>query len=76
MTEEEIEDLLEIGCCHYHMEVGEKANKEIKKLHSIIKEVRKCINDFAIEEVDYSKIYSVEERAILKILDKLGSDKE
>ena len=32
MNKEELEDLLSIGCCKYHEEIGEKANKEIKRL--------------------------------------------
>lgn len=41
--------------------------------HSIIKEAKECINHYAIEDEDYSKIYNTEEKAILEILDE---DKE
>ena len=43
-------------------------------LKSIIKEVRECINRYAIENEDYSKIYNDEEKELLEILDK--ADKE
>ena len=59
----------EQGFINVMIDRDNKQNEEIERLKSIIKEVRECINDFAIEEEDYSKIYSVEERAILKILD-------
>ena len=45
--------------------------KEIKRLHSIIKEVRECINHYAIEDEDFSKIYNQEEQELLEILDKV-----
>ena len=32
MNKEELEDLLSIGCCRYHEEIGEKAKKEIERL--------------------------------------------
>lgn len=60
-----------INLCDYRDEVFE----ENKKLHSIIKEVRQCINDFAIEEEDYSKIYNQEEQELLNILDKVKENK-
>ena len=43
-------------------------------LKYIIKEVRECINRYAIENEDYSKIYNNEEKELLEILDK--ADKE
>ena len=43
-------------------------------LKSIIKEVRECINHYAIEDEDYSKIYNDEEKTILEILDKVEGD--
>lgn len=46
---------------------------EIERLNSIIKEVRECINHFAIENEDYSKIYNDEEKELLEILDKANS---
>ena len=46
----------------------------IDNLNSIIKEVRECINHYAIENEDYSKIYNDEEKELLEILDK--ADKE
>ena len=51
-------------------EVEEEKDKEIKRLNSIIKEVRECINHYAIENEDYSKIYNDEEKELLEILDK------
>lgn len=48
--------------------------EENEKLHSIIKEVRECINHYAIEDEDYSKIYNDEEKTILEILDKVEGD--
>ena len=44
---------------------------ENEQLHSIIKEAKECINHYAIEDEDYSKIYNTEEKAILEILDSL-----
>ena len=41
---------------------------------SIIKEVRECINHYAIENEDYSKIYNDEEKELLEILDKADKD--
>ena len=55
-------------------EVEEEKDKEIERLNSIIKEVRECINHYAIENEDYSKIYNDEEKELLEILDKV--DKE
>lgn len=46
------------------------------ELLDVIKEVRECINHYAIENEDYSKIYNDEEKELLEILDKVGSDKE
>ena len=46
---------------------------EIDRLNKIIKEAKECINYYAIEDEDYSKIYNTKEKAILEILDK-GSD--
>lgn len=44
-------------------------------LKSIIKEVRECINHYAIENEDYSKIYNDEEKELLDIVNKaLGGD--
>ena len=47
---------------------------EIERLNNIIKEVRECINHYAIEDEDYSKIYNDEEKTILEILDKVEGD--
>lgn len=44
-------------------------------LKSIIKEVRECINHYAIENEDYSKIYNNEEKELLEILDKADKEK-
>lgn len=44
--------------------------KEKERSKSIIKEVRECINHYAIENEDYSKIYNDEEKELLEILDK------
>ena len=69
-------------------EVEEEKDREIERLNketgqlrtaldskeSIIKEVRECINRYAIENEDYSKIYNDEEKELLEILDK--ADKE
>ena len=54
----------------------ENGNKEkvIKKQDNIIKEVRECINHYAIENEDYSKIYNDEEKELLEILDKVDKD--
>lgn len=54
--------------------VEEEKDNEIERLHSIIKEVRECINHYAIEDEDYSKIYNDEEKTILEILDKVEGD--
>ena len=49
--------------------------EEIERLNSIIKEVRECINHYAIENEDYSKIYNDEEKELLEILDGENNDK-
>lgn len=65
-------------------EVEEEKDREIERqkeiirqldiknleLTTIIKEVRECINHYAIENEDYSKIYNDEEKELLEILDK------
>ena len=43
MSEEELEDLLDIGCCPYHLEIGKKAKEEIERLNNIINEVREIL---------------------------------
>lgn len=53
---------------------NKKKDKEIERLHSIIKETRECINHYAIENEDYSKIYNDEEKELLEILDKVGDE--
>ena len=45
-----------------------------KILQDRIDKAIKCINHYAIEDEDYSKIYSQEEQELLKIF--IGSDKE
>lgn len=40
------------------------------ELTTTLKEVRECINHYAIENEDYSKIYNNEEKELLEILDK------
>ena len=45
---------------------------EIERLRSIIKEVRECVEHYAIENDDYTKLYSAEEQDILEILEKEG----
>lgn len=55
----------------------ENSNKEkvIIAQDNIIKEVRECINHYAIENEDYSKIYNDEEKELLDIVNKaLGGD--
>ena len=52
----------------------DKLEKMVKERNTIIKEAKECINHYAIEDEDYSKIYNTEEKALLEILDK-GSDK-
>ena len=47
-------------------------NMELKK---VIKEVRDCINHYAIEDEDFSKIYNQEEQELLSILDKVEENK-
>ena len=49
----------------------ERYNQErISKLNNVIKEVRECINRYAIENEDYSKIYNDEEKELLEILEE------
>ena len=43
---------------------------DLRQMLNIIKEVRECINHYAIENEDYSKIYNDEEKELLEILDK------
>ena len=64
------------------LEEIKRLNKENEHLRtalnskeSIIKEVRECINRYAIENEDYSKIYNDEEKELLEILDKVGDEK-
>jgi hypothetical protein len=57
----------EMGRCFEERKI---LTKEIERLNSIIKEVRECINHYAIENEDYSKIYNDEEKELLGILDK------
>lgn len=66
MNKEELEDLLSIGCCKYHEEIGEKAKKEIERLHSIIKEVREYIDKYGILDLNGYDL--------LEILDKVGEE--
>ncbi len=75
MSEEELEDLLDIGCCRYHIEIGEKAKKEIERLNNIIKNIK--------NQLDYLETYSSKEDVFedmkrrLDRIDKIiGSDKE
>ena len=49
------------------------SQKEIERLNNIIKQIKKCIDYYAIENEDFSKLYNNEEIEILKII---GSDKE
>lgn len=53
----------------------ENLKNQLKQKENIIKEVRECINYYAIEDVDYSKIYNDEEKYILEILDKNEANK-
>lgn len=48
----------------------EEKKEENEQLNSIIKEVRECVEHYAIENDDYTKLYSAEEQDILKLLDK------
>jgi hypothetical protein len=71
-------------------EVEEEKDKEIERqkeiirqldiknleLTTIIKEVRECINRYAIENEDYSKIYNDEEKELLEILDKENNNEK
>ena len=50
-----------------------RKDKEIERLNNIIKQIKKCIDYYAIENEDFSKLYNNEEIEILKII---GSDKE
>ena len=47
--------------------------QKVEQLENIRKETIKCINDYAIENEDYSKIYNDEEKDLLNILNK-GSE--
>ena len=74
MTEEELEDLLSIGCCRYHEKIGKKAKKEIERLNNIINELEKWLVDEK-EATIFDYHFAIED-----VLDKLkelkGSDKE
>ena len=61
-----IAQLLDLEECCTIYDIEDK----IGKYKSIIKEVRECINHYAIENEDYSKIYNDEEKELLEILDK------
>ena len=69
MSEEELEDLLSIGCCKYHEEIGEKAKKEIERLNNIINELEKWLDKE--RELDFNNKQCIE-----AILDKLKELKE
>ena len=45
-----------------------KARYERKKYKSIVEKAINCINYYAIEDDDYSKIYNEEEKELLNIL--------
>lgn len=45
--------------------------KELDQYKNNWEELKKCINHYAIDEEDGSKIYSVEEIELLEILDKM-----
>jgi arsenate reductase-like glutaredoxin family protein len=70
---QEVVDYLDENNIEYIEEY--KRDEEIERLNSIIKEVRECINHYAIENEDYSKIYNDEEKELLEILDKVGDEK-
>lgn len=47
-----------------------KANKEIERLHSIIKEVREYINHNSYESIDTDTMFLINIDKLLEILDK------
>ena len=47
-----------------------KIADERDKYKNIIEEARECINHYAIEDDEFSKIYNQEEQELLEILDK------
>lgn len=53
---------------------NDKLKKENDLLKNRIEKATKCINRYAIENEDYSKIYNNEEKELLNIL--RGEDKE
>lgn len=68
MSEEELEGLLGIGCCEYHIEIGKEAKKEIERLNNIINELEKWLYDRS----EFTNFGAV----IDKIKELKGSDKE
>ena len=49
MSEEELEDLLSIGCCKYHEEIGEKAKKEIERLNKENNDLKALLKEYKYE---------------------------
>lgn len=73
--------IITLGDIFKNLETEEKAFKlkdyiislqqELDQYKNNRKELKKCINHYAIDEEDGSKIYSVEEIELLEILDKM-----
>ena len=78
MNEEELEDLLGIGCCEYHIEIGKKAKKEIERLREENKQLQDRINKVS-EIIDEVLFIGVKDyRSQIEIIQEelVGSDKE
>ena len=56
MNKEELEDLLSIGCCKYHEEIGEKAKKEIERLNNKVEELMTLYTTERYVKEDYKNI--------------------
>jgi len=56
VNKEELEDLLSIGCCKYHEEIGEKAKKEIERLNNKVEELMTLYTTERYVKEDYKNI--------------------
>jgi len=72
--DKEIERLKKETLSHHTKLIIAKGKQIV--LQERIDKAIKCINDYAIEDEDYSKIYNQEERELLSILDKVEKEND
>ena len=71
---EEIKEILDKCTPYLFGDEVDKLLDYITNLQTKLKKIKETINHYATEDDDYSKIYSVEEKDLLSILQ--GEDKE